>query len=187
MPDPSTHRKLLLWVRPDSRAFIMMWAGTPPRRRRARDCLQTSCLIAIRTAHHPTPASCPLQDRSYLGCSALSSHTENPVSPDGGRPRSGEMGVSVQLCTGLGNSDLLTLLTPCTPKPKRRLSIIQPERKILSCWPHAVSVDREEPQLCQRNPSCCDLGLCHRWPVMALVGVFILPGCGETPPEALPG
>lgn len=95
MPDPSTHRKLLLWVGPDSRAFIMMWAGTPPRRRRARDCLQTSCLIALRTAHHPTPASCPLQDRSYLGCRVLSSHTENPVSPDGGRPSSGEMGVSV--------------------------------------------------------------------------------------------
>ena len=46
MPDTSTHRKLLLWVRPNSRAFILVWVGTPPRRRRACDCLQAACLIA---------------------------------------------------------------------------------------------------------------------------------------------
>lgn len=45
-PDTSTHRKLLPWVRPNSRAFILMWVGTPPRRRRACDCLQAACLIA---------------------------------------------------------------------------------------------------------------------------------------------
>ena len=64
--------------------------------------------------------------------------------------------VSAYSCEQGWETDLLTLLTPCTPKLKRRLSTIQPERKILShillascceCGQGGATTLSAEPQL----------------------------------------